>query len=83
MKSRNRFNRYDEDPEQSLISKLVSGLGEDMLRRVAIGVILASRSTRSLLIKLLMTSFLLGVSTTVVVILKAPSFFDWLSTFWR
>jgi hypothetical protein len=78
MKSRNRFNRYEE-PEHSSISRLLSGLSEDMLKRIVIGVVLASRSTRSLLIKLLMTSYLLGVSTTVAVIW----FFNWLFPFWR
>jgi hypothetical protein len=82
MKSRTRFNRYEE-PEHSSISRLLSGLSEEMLKRVVIGVVLASPGIRSSLIKLLMTSFMLGASTTVVVIWKASWFFNWLSTFWR
>jgi len=83
MRRQKRFNRYDEELGQPYIPRLLAGLSEDMLKRIVISIALASPSTRSLLFKLLMISYLLGVSTTVIVIWKAGWFFNWLSAFWR
>jgi hypothetical protein len=83
MKRQKRFNRYDEEPEQPFIPRLLAGLSEEMLKRVVISIVLASPSTRSLLFKLVMISYLLGISTAVVVIWKSSWIFDWLATFWR
>jgi hypothetical protein len=83
MRRQKRFNRYDEELGQPYIPRLLAGLSEDMLKRVVISIALASPSTRSLLFKLVMISYLLGVSTAVAVIWKGSWFFNWLSTFWR
>jgi hypothetical protein len=80
MRSQKRFNRYYEEMEQPLISKLLSGVGEDMLRRIVISIVFASPGIRSSLIKLLMTSFLLGVGATLVLLWKAPWLITWFST---
>jgi hypothetical protein len=83
MTKRTRFNRYDGELGQPFISRLLSDLSEDMLKRVVISIALASPSTRSLLFKMVMISYLLGISTALVAIWKASWFFNWLSTLWR
>src|SRR5262245_30631190 len=80
MRSQKRINRYYEEPEQLNLSKLLSGVGEDMLRRIVVSIVLATPGIRSSFIKLLMTSFLLGVGATLVLLWKVPWLFTWLST---
>jgi hypothetical protein len=78
VRSQKRFNRYNGETDLSFISDLISGMSKDMLRRIAITIIFASPGIRASLMKLLMTSFLLGVGATLVLFWKAPWLVTWL-----
>lgn len=61
-----------EDPEQSFISKLLSSLSEDTLKRLVFSVIFAVPSIRRPFIRAMLITFLLGMLTALVLVYRVP-----------
>ncbi len=50
-----------EEPDQSFVSKLISSLSEEVLKGVAVSIAFAVPSIRRLVLRAILTIFLLGV----------------------